>query len=184
MMDDAEREAFRLALRRAVADRERAEATISFLTEKLGISLPGSSTELLDPGDGPESSELRDVGPVHVADSEFYGHSQTQAARAFLERAGRARPQKTAVIVQALRKGGVTVGGKDPEGTIYKILRRDKSFHRVGTSLWGLAAWYPNAALRPAKVADVASSEAPADVDGQPQDEGTPVEAEEVATEG
>ena len=148
MTDATEREALRIALQSAIRDRDRAEATISFLTEKLGLT-PAGDAVLLNPGEGTDTgSELRDVGPVHVGDSEYYGLSQTKAAAAFLDRAGRSRPQRTDQIIAALAKGGVRIGGKDPEGTFYKILNRNPTFHRVGPSLWGLASWYPNAPKR------------------------------------
>lgn len=148
-MDETRRAAFQIALDEARNERERIDQVIAFLSERVGIRptvLNAGDIEDAPPGDA-----ARDVGPVQVADGEFYGMSQTKAAQAFLERAGRSRPQKTEQIIAALGRGGVAVGGKDPGGTLYKILNRHPSFRRVGASLWGLSAWYPNVPRKPAK---------------------------------
>ena len=143
-MDEARRTALRETLEELLRDRARLDGAIAILSEKLGH--PGHVLLRENNGSDPaavESAEMRDVGPISVAEGEFYGLSQTKAARAFLERAGRTRPQKTEDILAAIRRGGITVGGKDPAGLLYRLLLRDKSFRRVGTSLWGLDAWYP-----------------------------------------
>jgi len=146
-MDETTRAALRIALDVATADRDRAEATIALLSEKLGLA-DASAQIVLGPGDG-SGDAARDVGPVHVQEGEFYGLSQTAAAVAFLTKAGRTRPQRTGQIVEALAKGGIKIGGKNPpEDTIYKILNRDPRFHRPAPNTWGLSAWYPNVAKK------------------------------------
>jgi hypothetical protein len=150
MVDETTRQAYEIALRGALRDQARANATVEFLREKLGMA--DNVTVVLGPGDLDASDDTpRDVGPVSVTDAEFYGMSQTRAAAAFLERAGRSRPQRTEAIIDALRKGGIRFDGKDPAATFYAILARTPTFHRVGKSTWGLSAWYPGVARKAAK---------------------------------
>lgn len=146
MTDEPTKTALQIALQAAIRDRDRAEATISFLSEKLGLA-NGGAPSMLATGEGEHADENgpRDVGPIHVADGEFYGMSQTAAAAAVLDRAGRSRPQRTEQIIAAIQRGGVKVGGKDPAGTFYKILNRDSRFHRPAPNTWGLSVWYPGA---------------------------------------
>jgi len=163
MVDESTRAGLEIALRAALRDQSRANATVEFLREKLGLADTGSM--VLGPGDGErdEASSAQDVGPISVTEGEFYGMSQPKAAAAFLERAGRSRPQRTEAIMAALKKGGIEFGGKDPLQTFYAILARNPIFHNVGRSTWGLSAWYPNAIRRGSKRA------APSADEGQPQ---------------
>lgn len=156
MIDDTERAAWEIVLRSATRDQARAAATIELAREKLGMTA-GRGSVVIGPGDTePPDETPRDVGPVPVTDAEFYGMSQPKAAAIFLDRAGRTRPQRTEAIVAALRKGGIRFEGKDPAGTFYAILARTPTFHRVGKSTWGLAAWYPNAVRKATKTTEAA----------------------------
>jgi hypothetical protein len=79
-----------------------------------------------------------------VRDWEFYNKSQPEAAKAFLEKLN--HPAKTQVIVEALVKGGVTVGGKsdkDKKQNLYTILYRSPEFGLVAKAkdTWGLMGW-------------------------------------------
>jgi hypothetical protein len=165
MTDDAMREAFQIALRAALRDQARANATVDFLREKLGMA-ESAGPVVLGPGedDDDRSNDARDVGPVQVTDGEFFGMSQPKAAAIFLERAGRTRPQRTEAIIAALKKGGIAFAGKDPASTFYTILNRNPSFTNVGKSTWGLSVWYP-AAAKKAKVGAATGSD-PATDDG------------------
>jgi len=148
MVDDATRTAWQVALETAMRDRDRANATVSFFAEKLGMAVP-SEAVVLGPGEPEAEVEgARNVGPVPVTDGEFYGMSQPKAAAAFLERAGRSRPQRTEAVMAALRKGGIEFGGKEPTTSFYTILQRNPLFHNVGKSTWGLSMWYPHAAKK------------------------------------
>jgi hypothetical protein len=150
MVDDSTREAFEIALHAALRDQARANATVDFLREKLGMA-ESAAPIVLGPGDPERAGEARDVGPVSVTDGEFFGMSQPKAAAIFLERAGRTRPQRTEAIIAALRKGGVTFAGKDPVQSFYTILSRNGGFTNVGKSTWGLSSWYPDRAKKPGK---------------------------------
>jgi hypothetical protein len=159
MTDPTERAAYEIALRAARHDQARANATIDFLLEKLGLADPTSSQIILPGESQGDEQTLLNVGPIQVADSEFYGLSQTKAAAVFLERAGRSRPQRTEAIIEALRKGGIRFDGKDPAGTFYAILARTPTFHRVGRSTWGLSAWYPNVVRKAKGTTPLAASD-------------------------
>lgn len=146
MVDESTRAGLEIALRAALHDQARANATVDFLREKLGLA-DTSAQIILGPGEPSEGEAPQDVGPIQVHDAEFFGMSQPRAAALFLERAGRSRPQRTDVILAALKKGGIEFKGKDPGQTFYTILARNTgTFKRVGRSTWGLTAWYPNAA--------------------------------------
>lgn len=162
MVDDDTREAFEVALRAALRDQARANATVEFLREKLGMA-EGAGPIVLGPGEG--ANEARDVGPIQVTDGEFFGMSQPRAAVIFLERAGRTRPQRTEAIIAALRKGGVTFGGKDPVQSFYAILARTPVFTNVGKSTWGLSSWYPDRVRKPGKANAAAAPPTPGDAD-------------------
>ena len=51
--------------------------------------------------------------------------------------------------MEALTKAELKVGGRKPEGTLYRTLLRSKEFTRVAPDTWGLAEWYPEAKLKP-----------------------------------
>src|SRR4051794_34991757 len=59
----------------------------------------------------------------------FFNKSQTEAAKAFLEMVG--YPLKTSVILEAVEKGGINVGGKSPmakKQNFYTSLHRSSEF--------------------------------------------------------
>jgi hypothetical protein len=72
----------------------------------------------------------------------FFRKSQPDAAKAFLEMVG--YPLKTTMILEAVEKGGVTVGGKTPatkKTNLYTILHRSQDFAIVKKDTWGLTSW-------------------------------------------
>lgn len=165
-MDEQRREAFKVALQEALEDRAKIDATISFLTGKLGIQ----ATVLTEIGMG-EASEAREVGPLNVTEGEFYGLSSTQAARAVLERAGRSRPMKTDELFTMISRGGVTLTGKYAKPTFHRTLSKDPTFHRVGPGRWGLREWYGNVpARKPSRTNREATGDEIATDDGDPGD--------------
>jgi len=88
-----------------------------------------------------------DVTSLQFFPGQFFGKSQMQAAAEILR--GFGKPQKTKTIMDAMAKAELKVGGKDPEGTIYRSLLRSKEFMKVAPDTWGLAEWYPEAKLKP-----------------------------------
>ena len=77
-----------------------------------------------------------------VREQEFSGMSWAKAARAFLHKIG--RHEKTSVIISALHKGGVEVGGKNPVSAMYTALSRHSAFVSLGKNYWDLAERRPD----------------------------------------
>lgn len=75
----------------------------------------------------PNSNSDRPVftGPVGPAlrPDEFFGMSQSDAAKAYLRKIGRAIPFSQLVV--ALKNGGAKLGGADPSKTLYVSLARN-----------------------------------------------------------
>jgi hypothetical protein len=72
----------------------------------------------------------------------FYRKSQPEAAKGFLEMVG--YPLSTSQILEAIEKGGVTVGGKTPTAkkqNLYTILHRSSDFGLVKKDTWGIVGW-------------------------------------------
>jgi hypothetical protein len=68
--------------------------------------------------------------------------SVAKAAAAFLRKIG--RHEKTAIIVAALRKGGVEMGSKYPESSVYTTLSRRPAFVSLKKNYWDLAERRPD----------------------------------------
>jgi hypothetical protein len=77
----------------------------------------------------------------------FFGRSQPQAVKLFLERM-KPRPQRIKTILEALEKGGLKVGGKNPAPNIWKALKQNEdTFVNVPKAGWGLTEWYDPSSL-------------------------------------
>lgn len=141
-MDESTREALKRELEEAVRQKARLDVVIQYLQGRMGITAESESE-----GDREKPQQVSAAtDPVAaVTASEFYGMSAPKATRELLNRMGRTRPLKTDAIFIALKKGGVDISSKE---VLYRSLFRDESFHKVGRSIWGLAAWYPNAVRR------------------------------------
>jgi len=77
-----------------------------------------------------------------VREQEFSGMSPAKATRAFLLKIG--RHEKTPVIIAAIKKGGVAVGGKHPIASMYTALKRHSGFVSLGKNYWDLAERRPD----------------------------------------
>lgn len=77
-----------------------------------------------------------------VREQEFSGLSPAKATRAFLLKIG--RHERTPVIIAAIAKGGVPVGGKNPIATHYTTLKRHSAFVSLGKNYWDLAERRPD----------------------------------------
>jgi hypothetical protein len=82
-------------------------------------------------------------GPISlVREYQFFGKSQPEAAKIFLEMVG--HPLRTSEIIEGIEKGGVKVGGKTPKDkktNFYTILHRGEDFGLAGKDAWGLTSW-------------------------------------------
>jgi hypothetical protein len=77
-----------------------------------------------------------------IKPDEFFGLSQSDAAKAYLRKVGHAVPFEELVI--ALRKGGAKLGGADPKKTLYVSLARNprKEFVWPSTDHISLSEFY------------------------------------------
>ena len=149
-MDEARRAVLAAELDEAVRERERLDTVIEYLSSRLGVGPPATPE-----GDGGGGGGV-DVPPISpdadpaavVREGEFFGLSGPKATKVLMEKFGRERPLKTEEIFHAITKGGVKV--QSQQG-LYRSLFRDPKFTKVGTSLWGLSAWYPAGARKAAK---------------------------------
>lgn len=77
-----------------------------------------------------------------VRNFQFFGKTQTDAAKALLEIVG--HPLTTEEIMEGVEKGGVKLGGKtakDKKQNFYTILNRSKEFGRAARNTWGIVGW-------------------------------------------
>jgi hypothetical protein len=84
------------------------------------------------------------VPTASMRPDEFFGMSQTDAARAYLKKIGRATSLEQ--ILEGMKRGGAHVGGADPKNTLYVSLMRNpkQEFIKVGDGFIGLREFYPN----------------------------------------
>lgn len=72
----------------------------------------------------------------------FFNKSQSEAAKAFLEMVG--YPLKTGLLLEAVEKGGLKIGGKTPAAkkqNFYTILHRSADIGLAAKDTWGLVSW-------------------------------------------
>ena len=87
------------------------------------------------------------VTQAEIKPDDFFGMSQGDAARKYLEMVGHAVELEK--LVEVLKKGGCKVGGADPKRTLYISLVRDtRNFVPPQTGYIGLRKFYPH--LKPA----------------------------------
>lgn len=120
--------------------REQLDRTIDGLESELGIS-SGSQTA---PSPIAEPQTFRPRGTSEQTDllkmvyeGQFYGKSQTQAAKELLNLIK--RPLKTPILCEALTKSGMKVYAP----SLYTTFKRSSDFVLVLPNTWGLKEWYP-----------------------------------------
>jgi hypothetical protein len=72
----------------------------------------------------------------------FFNKSQSEAAKTFLEMVG--YPLKTALLLEAVEKGGLKIGGKTATAkkqNFYTILHRSADVGLAAKDTWGLVTW-------------------------------------------
>src|SRR5207249_8676152 len=121
-MDATRKERYEKELAALRLEKKRLEGAMAFYEYELGIAAsadaPGEPTSDADK----LPAVLAAPGPdprVLVGAGEFWGESSTKAAARLLEKSGRSHPLKTREILAAILKGGVRLGGKTPEGSLY-----------------------------------------------------------------
>lgn len=95
---------------------------ISQLERDLGEAASVDATSVEGQSPAESTSIATRILPI-VRPDEFYGMSQTEAAKAFLKKTGHAI--HFAHLVSALQRGGAKLGGADPQKTLYVSLARN-----------------------------------------------------------
>lgn len=144
----------------AIKKRDDLNTFIRMMQELIGTAT--SETEASSPAMPGAAAIGTDTDPLAgVFAGQFFGKSQPQAARAFLETT-KPRPMPTKVIVQALEKGGAPVGGKNKATNLWGVLNRNqKDFILVPKAGWGLVEWYDPAVINRMRANGAARDEEP-----------------------
>jgi hypothetical protein len=136
-------EHFRQQRQRKVEELRALDTTIQQLQLQLGetpdvLELSVSSATAVS-----DSVAANTGAPYNPRADEFFGMSQSEAAKAFLERVGRAVSLDE--LVRGLKSGGCKVGGVDPKKTLYiSLVRNVREFVPVQSGVIGLRKFYPN----------------------------------------
>lgn len=125
----------------AIAEIDREIEELQRIRVGLLRRLGAAGSDADPPGEA--RSQVFSGDPVAaVREQEFSGMTPAKATRAFLLKIG--RHEKTPVILTALKKGGVQVGGKHPISTHYTTLKRHSGFVSLGKNYWDLAERRPD----------------------------------------
>jgi hypothetical protein len=133
-------------LRQMIDDyRRKIETYQSMIREwEIELGVNGSKSHSADVYAGPvDTKKPTGEEPVsRVRQYQFFGKSQPDAAKLFLEMVG--YPLRTSEIIEGIERGGVKVGGKTPKDkktNLYTILHRGEDFGLAGKDAWGLISW-------------------------------------------
>jgi len=141
-MDEARRQALIAEREDAIRERERLDAVIEYLSIRLGVQVQDAEPDSGLPTP-PMTGQLTNDVLALVYDQEFHGWTMPKAAAEVLTRWSpppHHRPLKTGELLDALRKGGLTI--KDSR-VLYRSLYTAPRFKNIKGGRWGLAAWYP-----------------------------------------
>lgn len=119
--------------------REQLDRAIELLEAELGIS-PGPQAQAPSGGEPIQLSPRGDGVDVlnRVYQGQFFGKSQTQAAKELLNMVK--RPLKTPILSDAIAKSGMKV----VTSSLYTSFKRSPDFVLVLPNTWGLKEWYPD----------------------------------------
>ncbi len=135
-MDPANKTALEL-LEQLRTERAELEMLIRALEKRLGV-IPNN-----DEGDSAQSNAPRvTVSLDNIPVGFFHNLSQAAAAEKLL-RMNDGHPLTSNEIMDAFRKSGMDVSGKNALTILYNALKRSSKFERVAEKAWGLAEWYP-----------------------------------------
>jgi hypothetical protein len=129
---------------------------IAHLRRELGMSEAPAPSAGSDPSSPPPNGVA--IGLVNVSElvspGFFFGKSQVEAVRAFLELTRR-QPASLRDIAHALHRGGATedlIDGPGPLRNLSSVLSRARHVVvSVKRGYWGLVEWYPDRAVRRAR---------------------------------
>lgn len=135
-MPDTSKTALEL-LEQLRSERDELDVLIQGLEKRLGIVPDVRSA------DGPLAAGPRVTVSVDSIPVGFF-HNLTQVAAA--EKLLRMNPGQaltTTEILDAFRKGGMSITSPNAATILYTGLKRNPKFERVAGKAWGLAEWYP-----------------------------------------
>lgn len=118
-------------------ERAELEMLIRGLEKRLGVvskNIDGDSSQ----SNTPRVTVSLDNIPVGF----FHNLSQAAAAEKLL-RMNEGHPLTSSEIMDAFRKSGMDVSGKNALTILYNALKRSAKFERVAGKAWGMAEWYP-----------------------------------------
>lgn len=141
-MDEGRRQVLMAELEDAKQERARLDAYIEHLSIRLGVQVEDQQPE---PGlpTPPVTGQLTNDVLSLVYDQEFFGWTMPKAAVEVLRRWSpepHHRPLKTGELMEALRKGGLTI---KESRVLYRSLYTAPRLKNIKGGRWGLAAWYP-----------------------------------------
>jgi hypothetical protein len=136
-------EHFRKQRNAKIQEARSFDAIIRSLEQELGNSAP--PPESMDSASTLETPAAPSIngGLPQVRPDEFYSMTQTDAAKAYLKKVGRAISMEQ--LLDGMKRGGAHVGGADPKSTLYVSLMRNprREFVRVSEGFVGLREFYP-----------------------------------------
>ena len=118
-------------------ERAELDVLIRGLEKRLGVAQSGADGEA-GQSNLPRVTVSLDSIPVGF----FHNLSQAAAAEKLL-RMNDGHPLKTNEIMDAFRKSGMNVSGKNALTILYNALKRSPKFERVAGKAWGMSEWYP-----------------------------------------
>jgi hypothetical protein len=136
MVDASSKTALEL-LEQLRIERAELDMLIKALERRLGV-VPEAAEADSQQSSTPRVTVSIDSIPVGF----FHNLSQAGAAEKLL-RMNEGHPLTTNEIMDAFRKSGMDVSGKNAVTILYNSLKRSPKFERVAGKAWGLAEWYP-----------------------------------------
>lgn len=119
------------------AEKLELDMLIRGLEKRLGVVRQTVESESTHPSTPRVTVSLDNI-PVGF----FHNLSQAAAAEKLL-RMNDGHPLTTSEIMEAYRKSGMDVSGKNAVTILYNSLKRSPKFERVAGKAWGLSEWYP-----------------------------------------
>lgn len=145
-MDESNKSALDL-LEQLRSERQELDILIRGIEKRIGVVSKGVETDTVSPPTTPRVTVSLDNIPVGF----FHNLSQAAAAEKLL-RMNDGHPLTTSEIMEAYRKSGMHVSGKNAVTILYNSLSRSPKFERVAGKAWGLAEWYPESRKRKEQV--------------------------------
>ncbi len=135
-MDPANKTALEL-LEQLRTERAELETLIRGLEKRLGV-VPKNGE-----GESAQSATPRVTVSLDSIPVGFFHNLSQAAAAEKLLRMNEGHPLTSNEIMDAFRKSGMDVSGKNALTILYNALKRSPRFERVAGKAWGLAEWYP-----------------------------------------